>query len=596
MSELSHRISALSSDQRALLVRRLAQQGGPPVGSAEGDYDVVILGGGLAGLTLALQLTRTRPGIRVVVVEKQGHPAPEAAHKVGESTVEIAAHYLRDILGMKDHLDAQQLRKFGLRMFFADHDNQDITRRVEIGSTAFPPLSTYQLDRGRLENALGERIVDEGVDFLDGTAVLAVAIHPDDTHHRVRVRGADGDRELRARWVVDASGRHRLLQRQLGLTKKVGHEANAVWFRVGHPIDIKEWSDDAEWQARVTVGDRALSTNHLMGPGYWVWMIRLASGSISIGIVTDANIHSFDEMNRFERALEWMRQHEPQCARVIEQHGDKIQDFRVMRNYSYSSRQVYSGAERWCLTGEAGVFLDPLYSPGIDMIAISNGLIVDLIDRSLGGADVRALAAVHDSLFLRLADIWLAVYEGQYTLMGNPQIMISKIIWDTAFYWGVFGLLFFHDTFRVLTERPSVTQGLARLTELSNRVQLFFREWEAMGRPEIRDGFVDLFSPLNFMVTLHHGMAADLSPAEFDVRFADNVRLFEQLAGQLISTVIAAHVDDPGERAAFEQIQRWQTEPLVAELIATYRREAKRNPTSDGWMAPSRRALDEVSR
>lgn len=593
MSDVSDRISALSAERRDMLVRRLRKQ---DESAGVDRYDVAVLGGGLAGLTLALQLTRARQGIRVVVVEKEKHPAPEAAHKVGESTVEIAAHYLRDVLGLTEHLDGLQLRKFGLRMFFADHDNTDIARRVEMGSTASPPLPTYQLDRGRLENALGRRIVEEGVEFLDGTAVISVDIRPRDPHHRVRVRNAGGDRDLRARWVVDASGRHRLLQRQLGLGRKVGHSANAVWFRVGHPIDIKQWSDDAEWQARITAGDRALSTNHLMGAGYWVWLIRLASGSISIGIVTDANLHSFDGMNRFERALDWLREHEPQCAAVIERHRAEVQDFRVMKNYSYSCQQVYSGADRWCLTGEAGVFLDPLYSPGIDMIAIGNGLIVDLVRRSLDGADVRALATVHDSVFLRLADIWLAVYEKQYTLMGNPRVMISKVIWDTAFYWGVFGLLFFHDTFRVLTDHPSVALGLARLTELSNRVQLFFREWAAIARPEVGEDFVDLFSPLNFMVELHHGMAAGLSPTEFDARFTENVRLFEQLAGQLVSTVIASHVDDPDARTAFEQIRRWQTEPLIAELIATYRREDKRNPTSDGWMTLSRRELDEVAR
>ena len=80
-------------------------------------------------------------------------------------------------------------------------------------------------------------------------------------------------------------------------------------------------------------------------------------------------------MNRFERALNWLHAHEPQCAQVIEQHGTEIQDFRVMKDYSYSCEQVYSD-ERWCLTGEAGVSLDPLYSPGGDLIAIGNGLIL----------------------------------------------------------------------------------------------------------------------------------------------------------------------------------------------------------------------------
>src|SRR5262245_29872346 len=128
------RIADLPADQRARLVKTLqARRAGE---SADPDrYDVAIMGGGVAGLTLALHLRRARPDARVLVVERQEHPVPETTHKVGESTVEIAAHYLRDTLGLADHLENRQIRKFGLRMFFSNHGNADITRRVELGSS-----------------------------------------------------------------------------------------------------------------------------------------------------------------------------------------------------------------------------------------------------------------------------------------------------------------------------------------------------------------------------------------------------------------------------------------------------------------------------
>ena len=548
------------------------------------QYDVAILGGGVAGLTLALQLKKARPATRILVVEKQQHPVPEAAHKVGESTVEIAAHYLRDILGLEEHLQTQQVRKFGLRMFFSFDGNQDITQRVELGSTVFPPLCTYQLDRGRLENELGCKVHQQGIVFLDGCKVQQISLQPQNDFHRLHILHEGSAREIQARWVVDGSGRNTLLQRQLGLAKKGGHAANAAWFRLGHPIDINEWSTDPAWQARISDGDRSLSTNHLMGPGYWVWLIRLASGSTSVGIVTDANMHPFEKINRFERALAWLRTHEPQCAQVVEQHLDEMQDFRVMKDYSYSCEQIYS-SERWCLTGEAGVSLDPLYSPGSDLIAISNGLVSDLITRDLNGEDIQGRAAVHDKLFLSLTNIWLAIYEQQYSLMSNAQVMVAKIIWDTAFYWGVFGLLYFHDKFRGIAESPGVAANLSRIALVSNRVQAFFREWHAMDQSATSNMFVDLYSPLDFMVKLHTGMAAGLSHAELEAQFAANVRLFERLAGQMVSTVIAAHVDNPENEAILKQIQRWQTEPFLAELIARYRRESKTNPIDSSWIA-----------
>ena len=61
--------------------------------------DVTILGGGLAGLSLALQIRQASFDASITVLEKRAHPVPEAAHKVGESTVEVAAHYFGNVLG-----------------------------------------------------------------------------------------------------------------------------------------------------------------------------------------------------------------------------------------------------------------------------------------------------------------------------------------------------------------------------------------------------------------------------------------------------------------------------------------------------------------
>ena len=65
---------------------------------------------------------------------------------------------------------------------------------------------------------------------------------------------------------------------ELDLKRANEHHCNAAWFRVATELDVGRWSDDPQWQARLVEGDRAMSTNHLMGEGYWVWLIRLASG------------------------------------------------------------------------------------------------------------------------------------------------------------------------------------------------------------------------------------------------------------------------------------------------------------------------------
>ena len=100
--------------------------------------DVVILGGGLAGLSLAIQLKQREPGITVTVLERREHPVREAAFKVGESTVEIGAHYFASVLGFREHLETEQIRKFGFRFFFSEGRN-DIDRCTELRMSELLP-------------------------------------------------------------------------------------------------------------------------------------------------------------------------------------------------------------------------------------------------------------------------------------------------------------------------------------------------------------------------------------------------------------------------------------------------------------------------
>ncbi|HET7218545.1 MAG TPA: NAD(P)/FAD-dependent oxidoreductase, partial [Vicinamibacterales bacterium] len=362
----------------------------PAAGPPAEIYDAVIMGGGLAGLTLARQLDIEAPQVRVLVAEKRRHPVREAAFKVGESSVEIGAHYFHSVLGLEPHLRTRQLDKLGLRYFFPHADNRDISRRVELGPPNFPPVPSFQLDRGRLENHLLADLKRRGVEAIDDCAVTRVAIEP--LKHAVTLATRGGtERTVLARWLIDASGRSGIIRRQLNLTRTADHGANACWFRVPERVRVDDWSDDPAWKARVPCGQRWLSTNHLMGRGYWVWVIPLGSGSTSIGIVADDDLHPYARINRFDRALDWLREFEPQCAEVVERCQDSREDFLALKHYAHACDRVVS-PDGWSLVGEAGVFTDPFYSPGSDFIAIGNDLAADLIVRSARGEDVRARA------------------------------------------------------------------------------------------------------------------------------------------------------------------------------------------------------------
>ncbi|CAJ1511102.1 NAD(P)/FAD-dependent oxidoreductase [[Mycobacterium] burgundiense] len=578
-------VAKLDATARAALVRRIRSQLVESPAPAV-DHDVIIVGGGIAALTLALEIRSARAQTRILLIEPNVHPVPEVTHTVGESTVEVSAHYLRDRLGLGQHLGEAHIRKMGLRMFFSQNGNTDIAARMEVGSSSFVPQVTYQIDRGRLENELYRRCVAAGIDTARGR-VRAVDFGAD--RHVVSVQGDDANASITARWVVDASGRNRVLPRQLELKRANQHHCNAVWFRVATEIDVGQWSQDPAWQGRLVEGDRALSTNHLMGEGYWVWLIRLGSGATSVGIVADPAFHAFGDFNTLDKAKGWLREHEPQCAAVLAEHDHEIRDFRVMKNYSHGAAKVFDGAHRWCVTGDAGIFLDPLYSSGLDLVAIGNGLITDMVVRELDGEDVAARAQISDSLFRSLTEMWLAVYQDQYSLMGTPAVMAAKIIWDVAFYWGFIGLLYINDRFVGVTDDPGFVPHLDGLIALSNRMQRFFREWAAVAEKSAAVPFVDLYAPLNFMATLHTAM---MGPSQdFTAQFETNARLLRHVAGQLVEAVLEEKVHRFDDDAMVRQVQAWQRDPLLRELRRIHRAESAANPLSRSWIVATVPAL-----
>jgi len=441
-------------------------------------HDVVIAGGGLAGLTLALQLKQSFPSLDILVLERRVHPVPIAAHKVGESTVEIGADYFANVLGLRHHLETAQLKKFGFRFFFSDR-RSDVDRVTELGASRPLAVPSYQVDRGLFENFLAEEAVRRGITFACGATVLDLALAETKTgEHRVVFRADGALREARSRWLVDACGRAGLIKKKRELAEPNRHDANAVWFRIAERIAIDDWSEDAEWRARCTPQARWLSTNHLVGDGYWAWLIPLASGSHSIGIVADAALHPLATMNTFAKAMDWLARHQPRVFAALDGQRDKLQDFAFLRRFSYGCRQLFSG-ERWAITGEAGLFLDPFYSPGSDFIAIANTYVCELVARDLGGRPIAAHANVFDQIFHSFYESTLALYEGQYPIFGDAEVLPVKVIWDYTYYWGILAQFFFQRRIADLASFSALRDELAHCQALNREVQSLLGAWSA---------------------------------------------------------------------------------------------------------------------
>ncbi|MEP6789734.1 MAG: tryptophan 7-halogenase, partial [Ramlibacter sp.] len=515
-----------------------------PQALGEAAQRVVVLGGGLAGLSLALQLKQRLPQLDILVLERRSHPVPEAAHKVGESTVEIGAHYFAEVLGLKSYLQARQLKKFGFRFFFND-GRWDVDGVTELGASTFLSTPAWQIDRGIFENDLGQMALAQGIRFEDGAMVRTVTLADPgikDSLHGVRYDRGGASHEVEARWVFDASGRAGLLKRKLGLAQANEHNANAVWFRIGERLDINDWSADAQWLARCDPPHRWLSTNHLCGDGYWVWLIPLASGSHSVGIVCDAAMHPLEDMNSFDKAMQWLAVHQPRLHAELDTRRGKLQDFSFFKDFSYGCKQVFDGSGRWALTGEAGLFLDPFYSPGSDFIAIANTFITELVAQGLAGRPVSMVADIYQSIYFSLYTSLLPIYTGQYRIFGNAEVMPLKVLWDYTFYWGVMCQLYFQGTLADISAMGRLQKPLVASQRINIAVQDFLRAWDAAGRAPDVPRMLDQAS-LPWFAELNRSLGDKLDAAEMGQRIERNVALMDTLALQIVAH---AHTVHPG--------------------------------------------------
>lgn len=506
-----------------------------------GGVDVVVLGGGVAGCTAALQLKDMRPKTRIVVLEKRSHPVPPTAYKVGEAIAEAAGIYLKEVIGLGDYLEREHFRKIGLRWFCSSNGNADISRRVEFGLSRTTPLQNYHLDRGKIENHLADLACDHGIDFRDAANVTGVELGAD--RHTVSFSRNRRRETLRTRWVVDASGRQAFLRNMLGVGIDLPIDTGASWFRTREPMMIDEWSDDRAWRAQVPSGKRWRSTVSLVGRGYWIWIINLGSGGASVGVVADPDYVPWERIRRYEPLLEWLRGVEPQLAAHLPDDESELLDFMKRRRFSHSCTRAFS-RKRWALTGEAAVFLDPLYSTGHDTGAIGNTLLTDLIRRDLDGEGSSAFAQrvrADNRVLLGFVQLALELFPKQLVVYGDAQATGAKFMWDNATYLSILLNLFRNGGLLNPELMRSIQPDLTVYARMNSFMQERFREWgtsekdlHSAGIPIASDClWGDLFTtPLRSMSHAELREHVQLSVARMQTLSEEMVTRMSEAAGQ----------------------------------------------------------------
>ena len=449
---------------------------------------------------------------------------------------------------------------------------------TEIGASRHLSVPSYQIDRGIFENFLVEEARRRGIEVIEGSMVrqieLTAASAKPSAHHRIGYTHQGETRSVSARWVVDACGRAGLIKRKLDLAELNDHPAHAIWFRIKDRIEIDRWTGNTEWRERCDPPARWLSTNHLVGKGYWVWLIPLSSGSHSVGIVADPAIHPLDTMDTFEKAMDWLKTYQPLLFDDLDSKRHLLQDFAFFKRFSYGCKQVYS-ADRWALTGEAaGLFLDPFYSPGSDFIAISNTYITELVGMDRRGERLGARAQVFDQLMHSFYESTMALYQDQYPIFGDPEVLPVKVIWDYTYYWGVLAQFFFHQRLADLSSLAALRTELAQCQALNLAVQAFLRHWSTHSRQRNPAVMLDQ-ADMPWFAELNRSLNDTLDTPAFAERIRDSHERLYALAAEILARARAEHPGlDAGELGRLLD-QRQQTDgapetmlaPMLPELV-----------------------------
>ena len=320
------------------------------------DCDVLVVGGGPGGSTISTLLVRR--GWRVAMLEKCRHPR----FHIGESLLPANIPIFEE-LGALEKLRALGRLKLGAD--FPRDDGSYYTFRFDRALGDTPPYS-FQVKRADMDLMLFEHARGNGVDAREQTTVECVEFDAAGVTAQIDANGEKST--LRARYLVDASGRDTLLGKQLKLVERNDAHQSAALF--AHYKNVA-WNPDDP-------GGNIISVNRFAHG--WAWFIPLPDGTTSIGCVCKPGWlktrQGTDNADFMAKTLAIV----PGAARRM-QNAERTTPVRFTGNYSYACKRM--AGPRWILVGDAWAFLDPVFSSGVFLSMYSARRALDVVDGAL---------------------------------------------------------------------------------------------------------------------------------------------------------------------------------------------------------------------
>jgi flavin-dependent dehydrogenase len=331
--------------------------------------DVVVIGGGPAGSTVAALLAAR--GKTVTLIEKDRHPR----FHIGESLLPFNVPLL-DRLGVKDAVERMGMPKYGIEFVSPDHDKPSL---LEFGDGWHKDMSySFQVRRSEFDKILFDNAKAKGAEAIEDCRVTAVDF-PAEGGGLVTTAMADGEmREFRGRFVVDASGRDTFLASRLNVKQRNRrHESAAVF---GHFTNAERLQGRDEGHISIFWFARG-----------WFWFIPLSDGTTSVGAVSRPDIFK----NRDGDMTALLKDLIASCPALAHRlrNATLTGPATGTGNYSYDADSVVGPS--YLMVGDAGGFIDPVFSTGVYLAMNSGFLAADAIETCLDRPEQAAQVLQH---------------------------------------------------------------------------------------------------------------------------------------------------------------------------------------------------------
>src|SRR6266567_820812 len=354
-----------------------------------GMYDVAIIGGGPAGSTAAALLARA--GRHVIVFERERFPR----FHIGESLLPFSMKAFTR-LGLHEKFRcAGFIKKFGGEFFSAC--SSEGTKFYFKDAFLSQTDHAYQVTRADFDKLLLDHAAESGAEVHEETSVEHVTFSDEDVD--LSLAANSSSRNVRARYVIDASGRNSVLGTHFGIKKTYDHLQKLSIFA----------HYDGVWRAE---GIDATLTLLIRGIDRWFWIIPLTTERTSIGVVLDGETFRKSKLSA-EDFLAQALAEQPIIAKRIS-NARRASKVHVATDFSYRSTKLQGN--RWLLAGDAAGFIDPIFSSGVFLAVFSGEQCADVLNEVLDhpGRAPR-LFRRYDRAVNRAMDIYLRFVNAWYT-------------------------------------------------------------------------------------------------------------------------------------------------------------------------------------